>query len=230
MPPKKGAPSAPAPKPKMQDMKVVFVGSSGVGKTSLMSRFSHNTFTEGTAPTIGTSYITKEVEVDGTWIRFCLWDTAGQEIYHALVPYYFRQAAVVILVYELPSRTSLEAAKGWMEQIRSNAPKDVEVVLTGNKCDLTAEGHIDLREAEAFASNIGATHALVSAKTGEGVADLFTEIGRNFLRRHPPTEEGASCCIRGGPSSADGAVSLRDPQSSPPPSTRSWCGCSSSSS
>ena len=119
------------------EMKVVMVGDIGVGKTSVAARFIRNQFKENGQSTIGASYMWKECLVKDQKLKFAVWDTAGQEQYHSLVPMYFRSAAAVVLVFDVTNPKTLESAITWEEQIRTNAPANVIVALVGNKCDLS---------------------------------------------------------------------------------------------
>jgi small GTP-binding protein len=156
-------PMAPKRKPATEgggamEMKVVLVGAVGVGKTSTVTRFTKNTFMEYCEATIGASYMAKDLEVDGQRVRFSIWDTAGQEQYHSLVPMYFRQAAAVILVYDITKKPTFQEAKEWVQEIRKNAPADVLIALAGNKCDLEGSRQVPAADAEEFAASIGGFH------------------------------------------------------------------------
>lgn len=140
------------------EMKVVLVGAVGVGKTSTVTRFTKNTFMEYCEATIGASYMAKDLEVDGQRVRFSIWDTAGQEQYHSLVPMYFRQAAAVILVYDITKKPTFQEAKEWVQEIRKNAPADVLIALAGNKCDLEGSRQVPATDAEEFAASIVGFH------------------------------------------------------------------------
>eukprot|EP00667_Euglena_gracilis_P021211 EG_transcript_23166 len=165
------------------ELKVVLVGAKAVGKTSTVIRFTKNTFSEYLESTIGASYMAKDMEVDGHRLRFSIWDTAGQEQYHSLVPMYFRQSAAVILVYDVTKTATFLEAKEWVQEIRRNAPPDVQIAVAGNKCDLDAQRQVPASDAEEFAAAIHAFHVETSAKTSRGITELFEELGRRFLQR-----------------------------------------------
>eukprot|EP01006_Ploeotia_vitrea_P024049 TRINITY_DN56764_c0_g1_i1.p1 TRINITY_DN56764_c0_g1~~TRINITY_DN56764_c0_g1_i1.p1 ORF type:complete len:256 (+),score=11.26 TRINITY_DN56764_c0_g1_i1:84-770(+) len=173
-----GKPRAPG-----QEMKVVLVGAIAVGKTSTVHRFTKNTFHDYLDTTIGSSYMSKEVEIDGQRIKFSVWDTAGQEQYHSLVPMYFRQAAAVLLVFDITKKHSFEEAQEWVHEIKKSAPEDVIIALAGNKCDLEEEREVQQDEADDFSNELGAFYMETSAKTGQGIFELFESLGRKFLAK-----------------------------------------------
>eukprot|EP00755_Sulcionema_specki_P035597 Sspe_Gene.105192::Locus_82246_Transcript_1_1_Confidence_1.000_Length_841::g.105192::m.105192/K07891/RAB22; Ras-related protein Rab-22 len=170
------------------ELKVVMVGEVGVGKTSIANRFIEDKFSDKMRQTIGATYMYRDMKVprddEGeVQVKFSLWDTAGQEMYHSLVPVYFRQAAAVVLVYDILNTKGLQAARSWVDQVVEHAPPGVIMALAGNKLDLEDERKVSRADADELAHDIQAAfHTEISAKTGEGVTDLFLDIGKRFLR------------------------------------------------
>ena len=108
--------------------KVVLIGESGVGKTSIISRYINNTFKSQLMSTPGANFVTKNVimEDDDQTIKFEIWDTAGQERYRALAKVFYKNAAVCVLVYDITRRSSFEELKKyWVTQLKENAQSDV---------------------------------------------------------------------------------------------------------
>ena len=108
--------------------KVVLLGESGVGKTSIISRYITNTFKTQLMSTPGANFVTKTVimEDEKKSIKFELWDTAGQEKYRSLAKVFYKNAAVCVLVYDITRRLSFEAIKNyWVKELKENAPKDI---------------------------------------------------------------------------------------------------------
>ena len=173
------------------EFKVVMVGTIGVGKTSVSCRYAKDTFREFVNTTIGASYMWKKEVVDGHELKFSVWDTAGQEQFHALVPMYFREADAVILVVDVTRTTCLEEATMWLEKIRASAPPHTVVFLALNKCDLPKV--FTIGDARMFCDENDVLCAEVSAKTAAGVTDMFHAIGPRVpketagARRSPPT-------------------------------------------
>ena len=108
--------------------KVVLIGESGVGKTSIISRYINNTFKSQLMSTPGANFVTKNVmmEDENQSIKFEIWDTAGQERYRALAKVFYKNAAVCVLVYDITRKTSFEELKNyWFREIKENAQSDV---------------------------------------------------------------------------------------------------------
>lgn len=124
-------------------IKVIAVGDSGVGKSSILVRFTSNKFDEFSEPTLGAAFIPKKFTLpDGRAIEFHvlfliskLWDTAGQEKYKSIAPIYYRQARVALCVYDICSQHSFEVMKSWIEELKANGPEDILLAIVGNKID-----------------------------------------------------------------------------------------------
>lgn len=116
--------------------KVVLLGESGVGKTSIITRYTHNTFSSNLMATPGASFATKivELEEEKQSLKFQIWDTAGQEKFRALAKVFYKNAAACILVYDITNRKSFEEIKAyWMNEVKNNAPKKAGNIITFNK-------------------------------------------------------------------------------------------------
>lgn len=166
-----------------QKFKVVLLGDSAVGKTSLIIRYLKNTFDDKVEGTIGMDFQSKTVQVGDRSVRLQLWDTAGQERFRSLVKSYIRDAAAAVIVYDLTQRKSFESTKGWVEEVRNVRGKEVLLVLVGNKLDMSGERAISTAEGQQLANEVGAHFAEMSAKSGENVAELF-----NWLAAELPTQ------------------------------------------
>ena len=108
-----------------EQVKLVLLGDSGVGKSSLLQRFVNDTFEESTDSTMGASYLSKIIGNAGRSVKFNIWDTAGQERYRALAKMYYRDALVVLLVFSLTDADSFASLKHWYKEVLDNAPKNV---------------------------------------------------------------------------------------------------------
>ena len=159
--------------------KVVVLGRSGVGKTCLAVRLIDGRFDNSEMPTIGAAF--RQTEMDG--VRLDIWDTAGQERYQAIAPLYYRGANVAVIVYDVTNKESLSKAKEWYEKLRDEdaVADDVVIAVAGNKCDCTAdERAVPLELGEMFAKSNGLLHYETSAKTGQGVKEMFSHIVREL--------------------------------------------------
>lgn len=172
------------------DNKVIFVGLSGVGKTSLVQRRISNTFNQFQEATIGAAYTTINEEIDNdTKISFGVWDTAGQERYDALTPLYFRGSRVVVVVFDLSKCDSFEKARYWLENIKVKYGEYIEgYILVGTKCDLHDSRKVTVEEAHNLAEEYGTHYYETSAYTGECINDLFKQIAL-IIYNAPPVFE-----------------------------------------
>jgi Ras-related protein Rab-5C len=116
--------------------KVVLLGDSAVGKSSLVSRFVRDEFTDAPQPTIGAAFLTKTIRSGEFSVKFEIWDTAGQERYRSLAPMYYRGAAAAIIVFDLTDAKSFDGAKSWAEELKKQGNQDIVLALVGNKKDL----------------------------------------------------------------------------------------------
>ena len=169
---------------KPPNVKVVLLGDSGVGKTCLITRYISETFEQNTASTNGASYASKNVNYDKLkkTITLDIWDTAGQEKYKALTKFFYKDAAIAILVYDITQKQSFESIKSyWYEQVKENGEKTVVLGIVGNKSDLYEQEEVPENDAREFAQSIGAIFALTSAKMNTGVDALFEDAGNKYL-------------------------------------------------
>ncbi|GBE79595.1 P-loop containing nucleoside triphosphate hydrolase protein [Sparassis latifolia] len=119
------------------DAKIVIMGNTGVGKTSLLHRYTHNKFDpKNTTSTTGAFFVTKKVYVDGIKVRLQLWDTAGQERFRSMAPMYYRGANAALLLYDITNASSFDDIRGWLEELKKNCSPDLIIYIVGSKADL----------------------------------------------------------------------------------------------
>ncbi|XP_022873574.1 ras-related protein RABF2a-like [Olea europaea var. sylvestris] len=116
--------------------KLVLLGDSGAGKSSLVLRFVKGQFIEFQESTIGAAFFSQTVAVNDTNVKFEIWDTAGQERYHSLAPMYYRGAAAAVIVYDISNQESFEQAKKWVRELQAQGNSNTVMALAGNKADL----------------------------------------------------------------------------------------------
>jgi small GTP-binding protein len=155
-----------------EGFKVVVLGDSGTGKTSIIDCASTRLFRAGSTPTISCSSRTLSVAVRGEAVSLTVWDTAGQELYRSLVPLYLRDASAALLVYDLANPRSLASLGHWRAVLADAQPLPVPLFVVANKADLASAAADGERAADA----LGAALHVVSAKTGEGVEALFNAV------------------------------------------------------
>ena len=164
--------------------KVVLIGKSGVGKTSIISRYTSNTFKESLMATPGANFISKRVEFpkDKKVIKFEIWDTAGQERYRSLAKVFYNNAAACILVYDISNKDSFnDLVNYWSPELKENGPKDIILAIAGNKSDKYLEAKVTEEEGKSLAKDLKAIYMRTSAKTNSSIDELFNSIGNKFL-------------------------------------------------
>lgn len=162
--------------------KLLLIGDSGVGKSSLLLRFADNTFTESFISTIGVDFKIRTLEIDGATVKLQIWDTAGQERFRSVTRSYYRGAAGAILVYDITSRETYNHVTSWLSDARSLANKDIAIILVGNKADLPNR-EVTFLEASRFAQENDLMFLETSALSGEGVDGVFFQCARSILSK-----------------------------------------------
>jgi small GTP-binding protein len=161
--------------------KIVMLGDSGVGKTSLVARLTNPNapLNHDISATMGIEFDTQMLDTPHGKVKAQIWDTAGQERFaRVLLPTYFRKAKGVILVYDVTSSKSFESlAERWMAQLNDHANSDeLAKLLVGNKCDLEDGREVSRERAEAFCNEFGMEHLETSAKSGANVLKAFERL------------------------------------------------------
>ncbi len=161
--------------------KTVLIGEGGVGKTSLAVRYTEDRFEEDMKMTIGVNFASKKVEVDGTDVTLMLWDLGGQPRFRDVIGDYFRGAKVAIAVFDATRYFSLERLQDWISRVKETAPA-CKFFFVANKIDERQEGMgVSQEDGLAFAQEYDAPMMEVSAKTGEGVNEMFESVTRMLL-------------------------------------------------
>ena len=167
-----------------ESVKVVLIGESGVGKTSIISQFTKGVFNPDLMSTNGATFSTKKKEFkeSNKILSFEIWDTAGQEKYRSLAKMFFKDAAVALIVYDITNKKSFEEIKGyWMDLVKENGPKKVIMYIVGNKTDLLDQEVVSEDKAREYAESENVYFWLTSAKDSTGIDELFKVIGEKYL-------------------------------------------------
>lgn len=165
-------------------LKLVLVGETSVGKSSLLMRFTDGVFEPDISATIGVDFKLKMMNINGKRCKATVWDTAGQERFRTLTSSYYRGAHGIILVYDVTRPETLTGLGHWLGEIESYTPSggaDVVKVLVGNKIDRKEDRAITTKEGEAFARAHGMIFVESSAKSSENVKQVFDELVTRIL-------------------------------------------------
>ena len=168
-----------------QSVKVVLLGESGVGKTSIIARFTSNSFDPDCITSLSAQFISKNIAFPDIKknIKFDIWDTAGQERYRSLAKIFYKDAKIVIFVYDITSRKSFEELIGfWYPTAHSEAETDQIIAVVSNKSDkYDQENAVPDEEGKEFATKIGAIFQSTSALSNQGIETLFRNLGKKVF-------------------------------------------------
>lgn len=156
--------------------KLLIIGDSGVGKSSLMNRFSDNIFNETFINTIGVDFKIRTINMDGKVIKLQIWDTAGQERFRTIVSSYYRGAHGIMVVFDITNKESFENIPMWCEEIKKYAAGSVKKILIGNKSDFDTKRQVAYSEAKELADSMNMTYIETSAKTALNVEKSFYDL------------------------------------------------------
>lgn len=163
-------------------MKVILVGDSGVGKSTLLSAFCDKEYSDYYISTIGVDFKIKMVEVCDKKVKLQIWDTAGQERYRSIVKSYYRGANAILLVFDLTSIQSFHKLGTWMEEIKSNMRhNNYKIILVGSKSDVVYGNCIPQEKIDAFAKQHKLDYIAVSSKKNINIDTAFNKIVKDVL-------------------------------------------------
>ena len=164
-------------------VKVVLLGEAGVGKTSIIHQFTYHKFDPDCLSSISAQFVSKTIDYQGYGaIKFDIWDTAGQERYRSMAKIFYKDAKVIIFVYDITSEPTFDGLKNyWYEQIKLNCENNVILAVVANKNDLYDNQLISDEDGQKFADEIGAIFQSTSAKNDSGIGKLFDNIGKKYI-------------------------------------------------
>ena len=161
--------------------KVLLLGNSDVGKSSLLLRFVDSLWNDAFVPTIGVDFKVKTLEINNKKVKMQIWDTAGQERFRTVVSTYFRGAHGILLLYDVTNKDSFKNLENWLIEIEKNSSDKVLKILVGNKCDLSDDREIQTEEGQAFAVRNGMEFMETSAKMNTNVSEAFETLGKLMI-------------------------------------------------
>ncbi|XP_063155307.1 ras-related protein Rab-10-like [Candoia aspera] len=174
--------------PKARLAKIVMVGDSFVGKTSVLRRYTDLCPTALAPPssyitTVGIDFKVKTISCDNTAMKLQIWDTAGQERFHTFTTSFFRGAHGVVLVYDITNAKSFQGIAYWMKDIYEKAGENMDIILLGNKCDKEAERVISKNRGEKLAWEYGIPFFETSAKDNINIENAFSVLAKEILNK-----------------------------------------------
>ncbi|CAK9803144.1 Ras-related protein Rab-18 [Anthophora quadrimaculata] len=163
-------------------LKLLMIGESNVGKSSIILRFTEDEFHENMQSTVGMDYRTKQVTIDGNTVKLAIWDTAGQERFRTLTPSYYRDGQGAILVYDVTDRVTFMKLETWLSELNTYCNKtDIVKMIVGNKIDLPNR-EVSTEEGLQFARRHQTLYIESSAKTADGIKCCFEELVQKIIQ------------------------------------------------
>lgn len=181
--------------------KVLIIGDSGVGKSSIMLRYCDDSYEQSYMSTIGVDFKIKSFKINDKVYKIQIWDTAGQERFHTITTSYYRGASGIILVYDITDRTTFTKLSDWIEEIHQHSQPNVPIIFVGNKCDLIDNRQVSYTESKEFAQSKSYEYIESSAKTNTNIDDLFVKIIQQMdnkdtdIAQNIVINKEMSCCI-----------------------------------
>ena len=162
--------------------KYIIIGDPSVGKSNLLLKFANNKFSEDYQATIGVEFGAKNLEINKKFYRIQVWDTAGQENFRSITRSYYKNSVCAMVVYDVTNKKSFDNIQKWIQDVQSQSPKTISIILIGNKIDLDEKRVINYEEGNDFAMKNGFVFTETSAKTGQGVEEIFKKSAEEIIR------------------------------------------------
>ncbi|NXP20180.1 RB39B protein, partial [Scytalopus superciliaris] len=164
--------------------RVIMLGDSTVGKSSLLRRYTEGVFLDAINQTVGVDFYVQFVELEpGLRVKLQFWDTAGQERFRSVPRSYYRNSAGGMLLFDLTNRASFESVRRWHREVTDTVrPFRIVFLLVGHKSDLGGQRRVGRREAERLAASLGAHYVETSAKDASNVALAFQMLTGDIYR------------------------------------------------
>ncbi|EAY12060.1 small GTP-binding protein, putative [Trichomonas vaginalis G3] len=166
-----------------ESYKIILLGNSGTGKTSIIDRKRLGTTAPDLHPTIGCNSTDMVINLKDKSVKLKVWDTAGQEEYKSIVPIYTRGAHAALLVFDVTDMSSIQSLDGWRSMLLESEPTEVPFFVVGNKIDMKSENTISREIAQTYATRYSADLYFVSALSGQGINELFEKVAEKVSER-----------------------------------------------
>ena len=167
-----------------ESIKIVLLGETAVGKTSIIQRFITDSFNSNCISSLSAQFNSKTMEINGETLKIDIWDTAGQEKYRSLARIFYKDAKVIVFVYDITNKKTFEEIKNyWLPQTKDNCENNVIYALVGNKNDLYEKEEVNEIDAINYAKEINAVFTTASALSNVGINSLFLFFGQKLINK-----------------------------------------------
>lgn len=168
--------------------KIIIVGDTHVGKSSIVNRFINDKFQHSSTHTIGVCFDSTVVNVQNKYIRLQLWDTAGQERFRSITRTYYKGAVGAVLTFDITNRLSFNHVISWLNDVKEFSISGIPIILVGNKSDKNTERQVYYEEANKFAHDNQIKYIETSALSGDNIFDLFIKLTKIILANNVGNE------------------------------------------
>ncbi|ESO08054.1 hypothetical protein HELRODRAFT_185418, partial [Helobdella robusta] len=164
--------------------RLILIGDSTVGKSSLLKYFTEGRYEENCDPTVGVDFFARLLEVNpGLKVKLQVWDTAGQERFRSITKSYYRNSVGVLLIYDITKRSTFDHIGDWLNEVRVHIePQRAIYMIVGHKADQEDKRQVGVREARQFAEYHGFRHIETSAVTGQNIEETFVILARDIYK------------------------------------------------
>ena len=166
----------------IEEIKLILLGESGVGKTSIIKRYLYDEFSEFYNPNISMNYVEKDIVINKKTIRLNIWDTIGQEKYRSVSKLFLKETQIVVLVYSINDLQSFKALNYWNDLYKNQMGKNNVLGVAGNKADLFLEQQVTEAEGKQYAEDNNGIFAIISAKDDKiGIDEFILKLVNKYL-------------------------------------------------
>jgi Ras-related protein Rab-2A len=170
--------------------KIIVIGDSSVGKSSLTLRATKNHFKDIYTPTIGFEFLSFNIKIKNQTVKLQIWDTCGQEVYRSLISSFYRNSSLAIIVYAIDNQESFDNLESWLDEIKSQTHPNLRIFLIGNKADLEDQRLISKKAAEELVKDHNIDLFMeTSAKTGSNAQEVFVKAAKMLLEDYKKYSE-----------------------------------------
>ena len=167
--------------------KIITLGESGIGKTSLITRFAHDIFEENHLASIGLDFLIKVLDIENKIIKIQLWDISGSERIRIVSPIYYRRTNGAIVAYDISDKWSFDQVKFWVNEVKKYSNTETNIVIVGTKCDIL-DREVTEEEGKKLADELGVKYFETSAKTGYNVNEAYNFLIKDIIDNYKDFE------------------------------------------